>query len=138
MKITTKGFYAVEIMRALAAWENSLPMSLADVEAKTGVPRSYVARILLRMKKQGLAESFRGNAGGYRLSQKPSKITLAKVFGAAGEDIAPWPEAPRVSQKQRDPSKKRRPIICPIDPVWRKLYDHNLAFFEHTTLADFM
>ena len=139
MKITTKGFYAVEILRALASWRRSLPMSLADVEEKTGIPRDYVERLLLRLKRAGFAESFRGNAGGYRISQKPRDISLADIFKAAGEDIAPWftqssPRGQLVLSKKRS----QRPIVCPLHPVWQRLYAANRAFFEKTTLADFL
>ncbi len=130
MKITTKGFYAVEIMRALAAWEKGLPMSLADVEEKTGVPRSYVGLLALRLKRAGLAKSFRGNAGGYRIAKKAKDISLTDIFAASGEDVAPWPGK---AQK-----RFRRPLMCPAHPVWQKLYRQTADFFKRTTLADFL
>ncbi|MDO8558596.1 MAG: Rrf2 family transcriptional regulator [bacterium] len=130
MKITTRGFYAVEVMRALASWDKSLPMSIADIEEKTGIPRDYIARLLLRLKHADLAESFRGNAGGYRIAKKPKDISLVDVFTAVGEDIAPWPATPR--------SYKRRPLICPIHPVWQRLYTTNKSFLEKTSLTDFL
>ena len=139
MKITTKGFYAVEILRALAAWPhrggkqkaNNLPMTLADIEEELKIPRDYAERILLGLKRSGITGSLRGNAGGVCLAKKNRDISLADVFTAVGEDIAPWRAA--VPKKNA-----KRPIICPAHPVWRKLYEHNARFLKHTTLADFV
>ncbi|MDP3963537.1 MAG: Rrf2 family transcriptional regulator [bacterium] len=139
MKISTKGFYAVEILQALAAWPhragkreaNNLPMTLADIEDGLKIPRDYAERILLRLKRAGITGSLRGNAGGVCLAKKNRDISLADVFAAVGEDIAPWrAAAPKKNAK--------RPMICPAHPVWRKLYEHNAQFLKRTTLADFM
>lgn len=131
MKITTKGFYAVEILRALAHWQESLPMTLADIEGELHIPRDYAERILLRLKRAGITASLRGNAGGVCLAKSYKAISLADVFKAVGEDIAPW-KAIALS------NKKKRPLVCPMHPVWRNLYEHNAKFLAKTTLADFV
>lgn len=131
MRITTKGFYAVEMLRALAVWKKSLPMTLADIEDTLHIPRHYAERILLKLKRHGLAQSMRGNAGGWKLAVKPRVTTLAEIFHAVGEDITPWDDRP--------PRRtKKRPLMCPLHPVWQKLYRQNADFFAHTTLADFL
>jgi len=131
MRITTKGFYAVEMLRALAMWKKSLPMTLADIEDTLHIPRHYAERILLHLKRVGIAHSMRGNAGGWRLARKSGAITLSDIFHAVGEDITPWDDRP--------PRRaKKRPLMCPMHPVWQKLYRQNIAFFENTKLADFL
>lgn len=105
-------------------------MTLADVEDKTGIPRDYVERLLLRTKRVGITDSFRGNAGGYRLAKKPKDISLWDIFSATGEDIGPWSPKP--------PKRSKRPLVCPVHPVWQKLYRQNREFFERTSLADFL
>ena len=88
MKITTKGFYAIEIMRALAEWGKQSPMSLADVEAQTGVPRSYVALLTLGLKRKGLAASFRGNLAVVLRSCGPIPSPPAGSRGTTSTEMA--------------------------------------------------
>lgn len=130
MRVTTKGLYAIEVLCFLASQKLGKSVSISEIEEKTSIPYDYAEKILLRLKRAGMVESRRGNAGGYIATAHADALTLADIFKAVGEEIAPWPKMPR--------QKKNRPLICPIHPVWQKLYREIDGFFRKTTLKDFL
>jgi Rrf2 family protein len=128
MKIGTKGFYAVEVLRTIAGRKGII--SISEIEKETGVSYNYAEKLLLKLKRAGLVKSSRGIQGGYSLAEKPSRISCADIFRGVGEDIAPWP--------CKLPRNRRRPTVCPMHPVWRMWHKQAISFFENKSLADFI
>ncbi|MFQ6552248.1 Rrf2 family transcriptional regulator [Aestuariibius insulae] len=69
----------------------------ADIAAHAGTNPVVVKRVLGRLRAAGLLIAERGHAGGWRLARPPHEITLADVYLALDERLAPAAEeaAPR-------------------------------------------
>jgi Rrf2 family protein len=80
------------------------------------IPRSFLAKILQRLIKDGIAASERGMKGGFSLSRNPAKINLLEVIeifqGPAAANIC------AIDGKKCDLSKK-----CPVHPLWVKIHN---------------
>lgn len=130
MRITTKGLYAVEILAAMAGSSAGRSWPIQRIARQTGIPYDYAEKLLLQLKTAGIVESARGARGGYRLARMPQSLTLEEIFRAVREGMTPWTSLPHFS--------KSRPLVCPLHPIWQKLYKHLAAFLHTTTLQDFV
>ena len=144
MKVTTKGLYAVQVLAALARHKEGKVLSVSDIEERALVPYHYAEKLLLRLKGAGMVRSLRGIEGGYLLAKKPREISLAGIFEAVGEPVTPWLASsnierftPSVSRGRLLKTNRRRPLMCPVHPVWQRLYRQNMQFFKKTTLSEF-
>jgi Rrf2 family protein len=69
----------------------------AEIAAHAGTNPVVVRRVLGRLRAAGLLLAEKGHAGGGRLARPPEAITLAEIYGALDERLAPEAEeaAPR-------------------------------------------
>lgn len=75
-------------MQALAYMAIQPPKTRCDVRiinAETGVPKAYLAKIFQALTKAGIISSKRGHGGGFILNRDPSKISLLDVVHATDE-----------------------------------------------------
>jgi len=136
MKVTTKGLYAVQMLVALTRHKQGKALNISDIEDRALVPYHYAEKLLLRLKRAGIVQSLRGVEGGYLISKKPREISLADIFEAVGEPITPW-FTPDILRGRLLKTNRRRPMMCPVHPVWQKLYRQNMQFFKNTKLSEF-
>ena len=72
--------YATVIMTVLA--DGADVLSAQDVAARAHLELPTVSKLLKQLAHAGLAESFRGVNGGYRLAREPAQITIAQIVTA--------------------------------------------------------
>ena len=65
----------------------------AEIAAHAGTNPVVVRRVLGRLRAAGLLIAEKGHAGGWRLARAPEAITLADVYLALDERLAPEAEA---------------------------------------------
>jgi Rrf2 family protein len=88
LSLTQTSGYAVLALTCLAYERDGWTLS-RDIANCTGVPSSYLSKILLSLAESGLVEAKRGYHGGYRLGRPAAEITLADVVAAVeGTDWA--------------------------------------------------
>jgi Rrf2 family protein len=81
MRMSAKTKYACLALIALAHRErDSTPMSSREIAVDSGVPKPFLATILVELRAAGLVSSSQGQAGGYRLSRPAERISLAEVL----------------------------------------------------------
>lgn len=59
-------------------------LTLGEIAEEEGLTQQYAGKIFRVLARAGLVESERGRKGGYRLTRKPSDITLSEVLTALG------------------------------------------------------
>ncbi len=64
---------------AFMAQAGSTYTSVRSIVAGLGVPRRLLAEVLKDLSRAEIVEATRGPGGGYRLSQAPSELSLARV-----------------------------------------------------------
>jgi Rrf2 family transcriptional regulator, iron-sulfur cluster assembly transcription factor len=134
MKLTAKGRYAVMAMTDLATFnKQQKPVSLNDISIRQGISLSFLEQLFLKLKKQDLVTSVRGNLGGYKLSIEPNKIYLSSIIEAVNEDIK--------TTKCKLKSKKGcngKPNKCATHNLWDGLSKHINNYFTSVTLQDIL
>ena len=87
MKVSTRGRYALRLMIDLAHHRNEGYVSLKEISARQDITVRYLEQIIAILLKAGFVQSFRGKAGGYRLSRFPAR--LPTKIRAHGRQDAP-------------------------------------------------
>lgn len=86
--LSRSGLYALQAALHLARREDGEPVSAARMATDLDLPPEYLAKVLRRLKQEGLLTSTRGARGGYRLASDPSSLTVEEVVGPF-EDVQP-------------------------------------------------
>lgn len=89
MNLTSKSRYALKVMLDLARFRHESSVKRQDIARRQGIPAKYLDQILIRLRREGLAESIRGRAGGYRLGKEPGEISIWDIFRAVEDGIYP-------------------------------------------------
>ncbi len=131
MRISRETDYAMRCVLHLSVNPGQTCMVEEMAQAR-GVPRSFLAKILQKLKRANIVESFRGVKGGFALARKPSDISLLDVIeaiqGVVSLNIC------AVDEKACDRSGD-----CVIHPVWvilREDFQTMLGKFDFQMLAD--
>jgi Rrf2 family protein len=82
-RLTAQTAYAYLALLTLAERrEKSEGAKLSEIVAERGLSEKFMLQVLTDLRRAGLVESRRGKNGGYLLSTRPEKITLADVIAA--------------------------------------------------------
>jgi Rrf2 family protein len=82
MKISRETDYAIRCVLHLAIAPEKVHM-VDEIASARHVPKSFLAKILQKLKREDIVKSYRGVKGGFRLSRAPSDITLLDVIRAS-------------------------------------------------------
>ncbi|MFZ5998150.1 MAG: RrF2 family transcriptional regulator [Nitrospirota bacterium] len=110
MEITREADYAIRCVFYLSSRPNDVTM-IDEIAREMSIPKSFLAKILQKLAKAGIVNSFRGVKGGFQLARAPKDITLLDVVeaieGPVGMNICV------LDKGQCDLSS-----TCCIHPVW--------------------
>ena len=127
MYVTRKADYAIRCVLYLSKNPGRL-VSVDEIALATLVPKSFLAKILQRLMKSGIAASARGVKGGFQLSKKPKDINLLEVVEAI-QDIS----AANVCAV--DKKSCRLSGSCAVHPVWVNIRQMVERELRKTTFA---
>ncbi len=78
MYITQEADYAVRIVHALA--KDGIRKDARSISNEVDVTLRFSLKILGKLSKAGVVNSFKGNKGGYELAADPQELTLRDVI----------------------------------------------------------
>jgi len=81
-KIGKSSRYALYAAMELARAGDRDQVTVAEVAARYAIPPAVLAKVLQRLVRAGLAVGTRGSKGGYRLADKPSRVTVLEILDA--------------------------------------------------------
>jgi len=131
MKLNNKGRYAVMAMADLAKTSKKQPVSLSEISLRQGISISFLEQIFLKLKKNNLVHSCRGQSGGYILTKSPEEIKLSSIISAVDEKIKTLG-----CKKESKKGCNGKSIKCITHNLWDDLENHINNFFEKNTLYD--
>ena len=131
MKLSSKGRYAVMALADLAKFDPSEPVSLRDISLRQGISLVYLEQLFLKLKKNKIVNSVRGNKGGYTLNKKASEINISEVFLAVDEKIKTVG-----CEKHSKKGCNGKSAKCITHNLWDELEDYINIFFEKKKLSD--
>jgi Rrf2 family protein len=132
MLITKASEYAILSLIVLS--KQDTPQDSETLSKELGIPKSFLAKILQSLAKEGILVSYRGANGGFALAKKTKEIDMLSVMSAVeSKSPAVFDCAP--SQKDC-PSDKAN--ICSIWPFLNKLQGKIDRFLSELTLEDIL
>jgi Rrf2 family cysteine metabolism transcriptional repressor len=131
VKLTSKSEYALLALVYLARRAKNDYVAVRTIAADQGIPPLFLEQILLTLKRSRHVQSVKGQHGGYRLAQPPSKITLAEVIRLFDGALAPTESVSKYFHEST-PIEKEKKILR----VFKKIRDYVSETLEATTLAD--
>jgi len=131
MKLSSKGRYAVMALADLAKFDPNEPISLRDISLRQGISLVYLEQLFLKLKKNKIVNSVRGNKGGYILNRKASEIRISDVFVAVEEKIKTVG-----CEKHSKKGCNGKSAKCITHNLWDELEDYINNFFEKKKLSD--
>lgn len=86
MNVGRRVDYAIRALAYLAGQPPKRIVPCGEIEARQGVPRHFLSKILRSLVAAGLLESLSGARGGFRLQRPPTQISVRQVYeGVEGE-----------------------------------------------------
>ena len=131
MKLSSKGRYAVMALADLAKFNPKEPVSLRDISLRQGISLVYLEQLFLKLKKNKIVNSVRGNKGGYTLNRHASEIKISEVFYAVEEKIKTVG-----CEKHSKKGCNGRSAKCITHNLWDELEIYINNFFEKKKLSD--
>lgn len=130
MRISTKGRYGVRIMLELALHYDQELLTVRTIAQKQGISEKYIEQIISLLNKAGLVRSQRGAAGGYRLADAPSTITVGQILNVTegGLTIVECTGSGSEQCSHRDE--------CVTMDVWKEIRDAVAHVVDNITLAN--
>ena len=131
MKLNSKGRYAVMALADIANFDPKGPISLRDISLRQGISLVYLEQLFLKLKKNKIVNSVRGNRGGYVLLKKPSEIKISEIFVAVDEKIKTIG-----CEKHSKKGCNGRSSKCITHDLWDELGNYINDFFRKKNLGD--
>ena len=131
MKLSSKGRYAVMALADLAKFDPNKPVSLRDISLRQGISLVYLEQLFLKLKKNKIVRSVRGNRGGYILNRDASEIKISEVFIAVEEKIKTIG-----CEKHSKKGCNGKSFKCITHNLWDELELYINNFFEKKKLSD--
>ncbi len=126
---TQIGKYALRIMAHLAQQPRDDMLRAREIAESTGVPKSYVSKVLQRLTEFGLLISKKGHYGGFCLARAPEDIRLGEVLAAVNAQ-----PAQKVCVFGWGKCNPKKP--CSLHGVWSELSGDVSSWAQRTTLGD--
>ena len=133
MKLTSKGRYAVMALADLARFDSINPVSLRDISLRQGISLDYLEQLFLKLKKNNIVNSVRGNKGGYTLSRRPTDIRISDIFYAVEEEVKTIG-----CEKHSKKGCNGKSAKCITHNLWDELDEYINIFFQQKSLGDLM
>jgi Rrf2 family protein len=121
--------YALRAVVHLARQPGDRRVLATDLAAATGVPESYLRKVLRELVRGGVLRSLRGKHGGFQLAVPADRLTLLGV--ASRFDRLTGRRTCLLGQPQC-----RDAYPCPLHRRWNAIADELTRFVGQTSIAD--
>lgn len=120
--------YAIRALSCLAAHDREIVLG-RELAEQTGVPASYLSKVLLDLNRAGLVEATRGTGGGYRLARPAAEIFLMEV-------VDPVDNVSRLNECIMGSAECSEENPCAIHSWWKRVRDDYLEMLRRTSLEE--
>ncbi len=132
MLLTRASEYALLSLALIG--ESGEPKDVDTLSKQLGISKSFLAKILQSLAKNGILVSYKGAKGGFALKKKFSEISIMEVVNAAeGKSPAVFECSPSQNSCPSD-----RGMQCVIWPFLNRLQNKIDGFLENLTLKDIL
>ena len=128
VRLTKKLLFAIEAVLDIAYNGGPIPVRLAEITARQGIPRRYLEPVLQELVRHGILVGIRGPSGGYRLARERRRISLGDIVRTVrnletGEDPISDPAGSALGHRV-------------VRPLWLELQEEMMRRLDALTLDD--
>jgi Rrf2 family protein len=127
LQISRKIEYGLRAMLYLAAQPEGSLVPFREIAERMNVPQEFLAKILKKLVREGLASSTRGAHGGYTLGRPAAQITFLDVIEAMEGKV-------QVNLCSAHSSACNFGTDCTMTEVWQLGQARMLEVFRHARL----
>ncbi len=131
MSVSSKCYYALRAVYALAEHGGTEPLKIADIAERQHIPIRFLEVILGQLKGGGFVQSRRGAEGGYRLSRAADSLTVGEIMRYVDGPIAPVDCVSKSRHKECE-----FPGGCSFFGFWGRVRQSMSDVVDKTTFAD--
>jgi Rrf2 family protein len=139
MKITAQEEYGLRCLLRLArAVETGRPLAAREIAAAEGLSLAYVHKLLRILRQGGIIKGVPGPAGGTRLAEPASELTLGAVLLVLGEPLF---DEPAYCQQHAGSEANGLCVhhgACTLRGLWHTLEQWMRQALDRLTLADLL
>ena len=131
--LSQRARYAIKALIALAKHPGGMTQvrTLAD---EANIPRRFLEVIMSDLRREGLIESVRGKAGGYRFGRPPSLISFADIIRVTDGPLALIPCVSRNFYSRCEDCKDEH--TCELRRIMAVVRNRVSDVLDRTTLAE--
>jgi len=132
MLLTRASEYALLSLILMARDEH--PADVDTLSKKLDISRSFLAKVLQSLSREGILKSYKGAKGGFALNMKPEEIDLRKVI----EIVEKKPIVVFECSPATNSCPSGKGDFCMIWPFLNKFQQKVDEFFSELTLKDIL
>jgi len=129
VKFSTKIRYGIRTMLEIALHEEDEGILQKEIAKNQGLSFKYLDQIISALKASDLISTVRGKKSGYKLTMKPSEITMLDIHNAFEPSLS---IVDCLSNHIECPSEKN----CAPRNLWKGLNSHIENYLAQVTLED--
>ncbi|WP_024955347.1 Rrf2 family transcriptional regulator [Sulfurospirillum arcachonense] len=130
MLLTKASEYA--LLSLIMISQKDTPQDVDTLSTQLGISKSFLAKILQSLAKEGILKSFKGAHGGFQLACDPSEFSLKQIVACA--EKKPTMVLECTTEFGRCPNN--RADFCKILPFLNKLQSKIDDFLDNMSLKD--
>ncbi|MBE0492068.1 MAG: Rrf2 family transcriptional regulator [Sulfurospirillum sp.] len=130
MLLTKASEYALLSLIVIAKKDS--PQDVETLSTQLGISKSFLAKILQSLAKEGIVQSFKGAHGGFILSKPPQELSIKAIIECAEKKPASVFECSQDSSSC--PGNKSD--LCRVWPFLKKLQSKIDEFLDNMSLQD--
>lgn len=86
--LATTAQHAVRALLYMAQHRGGPPIPARRIADATGIPHTFLPKLLLRLVQQDIVTSTRGRGGGFALAVPPDQLTIARIVALFDDPLA--------------------------------------------------
>jgi Rrf2 family transcriptional regulator, iron-sulfur cluster assembly transcription factor len=130
MLLTKKSEYALLSLVIIA--QTDCPKNVEKLSTELKISKSFLAKILQNLAKNGILNSFKGNNGGFTLKKPCEQLTILEIISIAEQKIPAVFECTTATQT----CKGNKAGKCTVFPLLNNLQGKINDFLNQLTLKD--
>ena len=128
MQFSKTTTYALRILTLMACDPDRMYTSI-NISETLKIPKKYLQRLLTDLTRNGIITSIQGRNGGFVLSKKPNKITVASIVEAVEglkEEVSCFFGFEKCALVE----------LCSMHNSWSKTHNNIIQLLKKTKLSD--
>lgn len=120
----------------LAELKDEGVISSVELEARAGVPRNYLTKLLQELQRHQIVRAVRGVNGGFALARPADRITVGEVIRAMDGPLAPIACASLTVHIPCPTTRCQEEEACVMRDMWLEVRNAISEVVDRTTFAD--